>query len=104
MQLAEWSGCTPGRYDPFIAPVARRLPGVAMTDTSSATPEPRVRHARAWFIDTARSGHQQLDALDGLRGLAVLVVVASHLSNSEMHVLPALSLSGIGKSGVYRLN
>ena len=52
-------------------------------------------------MGTARSGHQQLDALDGLRGLAVLVVVASHLSNSGMHLLPALSLSGIGKSGVY---
>ena len=52
-------------------------------------------------MGTARSGHQQLDALDGLRGLAVLVVVASHLSNAGMHLLPGLSLSGIGKSGVY---
>ncbi len=40
-------------------------------------------------------------ALDGLRGLAVLVVLLSHAANAGMPVLPGFSLSGIGKSGVY---
>ncbi len=72
-----------------------------MTDSSPALPESRLPCPRAWFLGAARGSHQQLDALDGLRGLAVLVVVASHLSNYGMHLLPGLSLSGIGKSGVY---
>ena len=38
-------------------------------------------------------------ALDGLRGLAVLIVVASHLSNAGF--LPLPGLAGAGKSGVY---
>lgn len=40
-------------------------------------------------------------ALDGLRGLAALMVVASHASNLGMHLLPGVSLAGIGKYGVY---
>lgn len=40
-------------------------------------------------------------ALDGLRGLAVLIVLLSHMANAGMPVLPGLSLSGTGKSGVY---
>lgn len=42
-----------------------------------------------------------LPALDGLRGLAVLIVLASHLANAGLPVFPGLSLSGTGKSGVY---
>ncbi|WP_165971232.1 acyltransferase family protein [Luteimonas terrae] len=42
---------------------------------------------------------QQFDALDGLRGLAVLIVIGSHLSNYGL--LPQPGLSGTGKSGVY---
>ena len=39
------------------------------------------------------------DALDGLRGLGVLIVLGSHLSNAGF--LPQPGLSGSGKSGVY---
>lgn len=42
-----------------------------------------------------------IPALDGLRGLAVLLVLASHAANVGLPVLPGLSLSGTGKSGVY---
>lgn len=38
--------------------------------------------------------------LDGLRGIAVLIVIASHGSNAGLHLLP-WSMGGTGKSGVY---
>jgi len=53
------------------------------------------------FLGRPRTRHQHLGALDGLRGLAVLIVLASHLSNMGLHLLPGLSFSGTGKSGVY---
>lgn len=40
-------------------------------------------------------------ALDGLRGMAALIVVASHSSVLGLHWLPGVSLAGIGKYGVY---
>lgn len=43
----------------------------------------------------------QLDALDGLRGFAALIVVLSHMSNKSMYFLPFLDARGIGKSGVF---
>ena len=43
----------------------------------------------------------QMDSLDGLRGLAVLIVFLSHTSNRSIHLLPYADFSGIGKSGVY---
>ena len=55
----------------------------------------------AWFLGRPRGRRDHLESLDGLRGLAVLVVLASHLSNGGQHLVPGLSLSGIGKSGVY---
>lgn len=43
----------------------------------------------------------QIDALDGLRGLAALIVVFSHTSNFNMFFVPSLNFRGIGKSGVF---
>lgn len=53
------------------------------------------------FLGRPRGRENHLDALDGLRGLAVLVVLASHLSNHGLHLVPGFSLGGTGKSGVY---
>ena len=39
--------------------------------------------------------------LDGLRGLAALIVIASHASLQGMDLLPGLDLGGSGKYGVY---
>jgi peptidoglycan/LPS O-acetylase OafA/YrhL len=43
----------------------------------------------------------QIDSLDGLRGLAVLIVFLSHTSLGGTYLFPFANLSGIGKSGVY---
>jgi len=40
-------------------------------------------------------------SLDGLRGLAALMVVASHASGLGLNLIPGLALTGIGKYGVY---
>jgi len=60
---------------------------------------------RAWldarFLRKTSSSNEQIDALDGLRGIAVAFVVASHLSNLDLHVLPYLDLRSTGKYGVY---
>ena len=43
----------------------------------------------------------QIDALDGLRGLAALIVVFSHTSNRGMFFLPGLNLRNTGQVGVF---
>ena len=60
-----------------------------------------LKRATFWplFLGRPSSRHDHLDALDGLRGLAVLIVLGSHLSNTGL--LPHPGLSGSGKSGVY---
>lgn len=51
------------------------------------------------YLGRPRSRLHHTDALDGLRGLAVLIVIGSHLSNSGL--LPQPGLAGTGKAGVY---
>ena len=68
----------------------------------AATPRDAWR-AGFWrlFLGPPQSRQQHLGGLDGLRGLAVLIVIASHLAHAGLDLVPGLRLIGIGKSGVY---
>ena len=55
----------------------------------------------ALLLGRPRTRHQHFDALDGLRGLAVLVVIVSHMSLYGIEPVPGFALQGSGKSGVY---
>jgi peptidoglycan/LPS O-acetylase OafA/YrhL len=46
--------------------------------------------------DVSRGRH-----LDGLRGIAALIVVFGHSSNANMHVVPGLNLQATAKTGVW---
>ena len=47
------------------------------------------------------SNPQHFKALDGLRGIAVLIVLLCHSSNIDMHFAPFLDFNSIGVIGVY---
>jgi peptidoglycan/LPS O-acetylase OafA/YrhL len=58
-----------------------------------------------WFdlnvFEKTSSSNIQIDALDGIRGLAIIFVLLSHFNNYDFRVIPGFSFSGIGKAGVY---
>jgi len=65
--------------------------------------EPPSRALRAWrsITRTHPTSGQHLAVLDGLRGLALLLVIASHLGLVGAHLVPGLDFSGAGKTGVW---
>lgn len=58
---------------------------------------------RAWrsLVRTHPTAGEHLAVLDGLRGLALLLVLASHLGLVGAHLVPGLDFSGAGKAGVW---
>ena len=51
--------------------------------------------SKAYGVDS------QIDCLDGLRGVAVMFVMLSHLSGFGMHLIPGVNFMGTGKFGVW---
>jgi len=50
---------------------------------------------------TIEDQKSHINSLDGLRGLAVLMVFLSHTSGQKIYLFPGMDFTGIGKSGVY---
>lgn len=57
--------------------------------------------ARRRLVRTYPATGEHLPVLDGLRGLALLLVLASHLGLVGAHLVPGLDFSGAGKAGVW---
>ena len=64
------------------------------------TCKPRLLEEGGFFLKNVFI-NQRLASLDGLRGVAALFVLFSHLSNQGLSIHPALNFSGSGKYGVF---
>jgi peptidoglycan/LPS O-acetylase OafA/YrhL len=53
------------------------------------------------FQHTVSDPNLQIDALDGMRGLAILLVLLGHLSLYDMHLVAGVDFSGVGKTGIW---
>lgn len=85
-----------------------RIWNVALSVTNQHSVQSRpashkeVRAAYAsGILEHRPSAGAYIASLDGLRGIAVLFVVLSHLSNAKIAPVPFLNFSGIGKVGVW---
>src|SRR5258706_6395060 len=58
-----------------------------------------IKIQRWFFLNDQKKEH--IRSLDGLRGIAVIMVLLSHSSNNEIYFHKALAFNGIGKGGVY---
>ena len=75
------------------------MPLAETAQPAAGTRERGSTGMRSWWRRLFLPDSGRTAALDGLRGLAVLIVLGSHFSNNGL--LPGPGLSGTGKSGVY---
>lgn len=61
----------------------------------------RLRSIMVGLLGKRPTQNEQMDSLDGLRGLAVLYVIFSHLGSTGRHPVPGIDFGGSGKYGVY---
>lgn len=71
-----------------------------MTEIDHRSDQP-IQGPHNSIVGDTSTRREAIPSLDGLRGVAVLFVLASHLSNANLDLVPWLSFSGIGKVGVW---
>src|SRR5206468_4060067 len=90
---------TGGRSPRSFCPILERMRAVASCENRRRY---RIRLTLMSPAAPTRSDRRfQIDALDGVRGLAVLLVFFSHCSNKGVSLISNWDFSGIGKSGVW---